>query len=147
MCSSRRISGPHRLPADLAGRMPRSELIDERTEQIHVDGRTFQRTRPANAVLDEEFVRSIGHAGVGMTAGDLNRPPGAFDVRIRLQDLDGEGVWGELVYPSIGLWAGLIQDPVLYREGVRVFNDWLKEEFLDVTGHVVIRGRDLHPLG
>ena len=126
-----------RLPADLAGRMPRSELIDERTEQIHVDGRTFQRTRPANAVLDEEFVRSIGRAGVGMTAGDLNRPPGAFDVRIRLQDLDGEGVWGELVYPSIGLWAGLIQDPVLYREGVRVFNDWLKEEFLDVTGHVV----------
>ena len=116
-----------RLPADLAGRMPRSELIDERTEQIHVDGRTFQRTRPANAVLDEEFVRSIGRAGVGMTAGDLNRPPGAFDVRIRLQDLDDEGVWGELVYPSIGLWAGLIQDPVLYREGVKVFNDWLKE--------------------
>ena len=26
---------------------------------------------------------------------------------------------------------------MLYREGVRVFNDWLKEEFLDVTGRVV----------
>jgi predicted TIM-barrel fold metal-dependent hydrolase len=127
----------NRLPAELAQRMPRSELIDERTELIHVDGRTLQRTRPANAVLDEEFVRSIGRADVGMTAGDLNRPPGAFDVRYRLQDLDQEGVWGELVYPSIGLWAGLIQDPMLYREGVRVFNDWLKEEFLNVTPRVV----------
>jgi predicted TIM-barrel fold metal-dependent hydrolase len=41
------------------------------------------------------------------------------------------------MYPSIGLWAGLIQDPVLYREGVRVFNDWLKEEFLDRTDRIV----------
>ena len=122
-----------RLPEDLARRMPRNELIDERTEVIHVDGRAFQRSRPANATLDEEFVRSIGRAKPGMTAGDLNRPAGAFDPKARLLDLDREGVWGELVYPSIGLWAGLIQDPVLYREGVRVFNDWLKEKFLNLT--------------
>ena len=38
-----------------------------------------------------------------------NRPPGAFDVPVRLRDLDEEGVWGEVVYPSIGLWAGLIR--------------------------------------
>ena len=128
-----------RLPPDLAARMPRSEAIDDRTELVHVDGRTIERRKPFSPTVDEDFIETIGRKGVtaGMTAGALNRPPGAFDVRLRLQDLDGEGVWGELVYPSIGLWAGLIQDPVLYREGVRVFNDWLKEAFLDVTPRVV----------
>ena len=50
----------------------------------------------------------------------MGRPPGAYDVQLRLKDLDEEGVWGEIVYPSIGLWNGLIKDPVLYRDGVRV---------------------------
>jgi predicted TIM-barrel fold metal-dependent hydrolase len=66
-------------------------------------------------------------------ASGFGRPPGAFDVHLRLKDLDEEGVWGEIVYPSIGLWNGLIKDPVLYRDGVRVVNDFLKETYLDVT--------------
>jgi predicted TIM-barrel fold metal-dependent hydrolase len=126
-----------RLPAGMAARLPRTEPVDERTELIHVDGRTFRRTRAANAKLDEEFVRTLGRAQVGMTTSELNRPPGAFEVQARLKDLDQEGVWGEVMYPSIGLWAGLILDPVLYREGVRVFNDWLKEQFLDATDRIV----------
>ena len=62
-----------------------------------------------------------------------SRPPGAHDVQLRLKDLDDEGIWGEIVYPSIGLWNGMIKDPALYREGVRVLNDYLKETYLDVT--------------
>ncbi len=128
-----------RLPADLAVRMPRSETIDDRTERIHVDGRSFERSKPTSVAVDEDYLRAIGRSGmeVGMAAGELSRPPGALDVRIRLRDLDQEGVWGELVYPSIGLWAGLIGDPLLYREGVRVFNDWLEETFLEVTSRLV----------
>jgi predicted TIM-barrel fold metal-dependent hydrolase len=124
-----------RMPRDLAERMPRSELVDERTEVVHVDGRTVERRRPVVVPADADWLEIMGRPGatVGMPAGELNRPPGATDVRLRLEDLDREGVWGELVYPSIGLWVGLIQDPVLYREGVRAFNDWLKESFLDVT--------------
>jgi predicted TIM-barrel fold metal-dependent hydrolase len=128
-----------RLSSGLAERMPRTEDVDDRTELVHVDGRSFQRHKPVNPVIDKDFARTIGRTGLeaGMNARDLNRPPGAFDVRVRLQDLDREGVWGELVYPSIGLWAGLIRDPVLYREGVRVFNDWLKETLLDATPRLV----------
>jgi predicted TIM-barrel fold metal-dependent hydrolase len=128
-----------RMPPALAERMPRTEDIDQRTEVVHVDGRSFERHKPMNPKVDEEYVRTLGRDGTapGMSARELNRPPGAFDVRIRLGDLDQEGVWGELVYPSIGLWAGLIRDPVLYREGVKVFNDWLKETFLDVTPRAV----------
>ena len=31
--------------------------------------------------------------------------------RQRLKDLDEEGIWGEVMYQSIGLWSSLIEDP------------------------------------
>src|SRR5262249_35384010 len=72
-----------------------------------------------------------------MRALDLFRPPGSWDVQDRLLDLDGEGIWAEIVYPSLGLWTGLIKDPLLYREGVKVANDWLHETFIRVTDRCV----------
>jgi predicted TIM-barrel fold metal-dependent hydrolase len=132
-----------RMPADMAARMPRSEKIDERTERVHIDGRSFERKIGLNPVMTEEDLELAGavsegsafrKAGVRFSdASGFGRPPGAFDVHLRLKDLDEEGVWGEIVYPSIGLWNGLIKDPVLYRDGVRVVNDFLKETYLDVT--------------
>jgi predicted TIM-barrel fold metal-dependent hydrolase len=125
------------MPADMAERMPRSERVDETHEIVHIDGRSMKRRLPYNPVVTEEDLEKAGLVATGREAGmrahDLFRPPGAFDVQLRLKDLDQEGIWGEIVYPSIGLWNGLIKDPVLYREGVKVANDWLKETFIDVT--------------
>jgi predicted TIM-barrel fold metal-dependent hydrolase len=125
------------MPAAMAERMPRSERVDESTEIVHIDGRSMKRRLPYSPVVTEEDLDKAGLKATGREAGmkahDLFRPPGAFDVQLRLKDLDQEGVWGEIVYPSIGLWNGLIKDPVLYREGVKVANDWLKETFIDVT--------------
>jgi predicted TIM-barrel fold metal-dependent hydrolase len=138
-----------RLPAALAARMPRSERIDEKTEVVHIDGRSFTRRLPYNPTITEEYLEDAGLKGTGLEAGtrmrdgarDVSgvkgRPPGTWNVHVRLQDLDQEGVWGEVVYPSVGLWNGLIRDPVLYREGARAANDWLKESFLDVTSRSV----------
>jgi predicted TIM-barrel fold metal-dependent hydrolase len=110
---------------------------------VHIDGRSFERKIGLNPVMTEEDLKLAGavsegsvfrQAGVRFSeASGFGRPPGAFDVKLRLKDLDEEGVWGEIVYPSIGLWNGLIKDPVLYRDGVRVVNDFLKETYLDVT--------------
>ena len=127
-----------RMPADLAARMPHSERIDERTERVHIDGRSFERKIGINPVLSDEDMERAGAntswRKAGMRFSEVqNRPPGAHDVQLRLQDLDDEGIWGEIVYPSIGLWNGMIKDPVLYREGVRVLNDYLKETYLDFT--------------
>jgi predicted TIM-barrel fold metal-dependent hydrolase len=132
-----------RMPADMAARMPRSEKIDERTERVHIDGRSFERKIGLNPVMTEEDLELAGAASTGSAfrqagvrfseASGFGRPPGAFDVQLRLKDLDEEGIWGEIVFPSIGLWNGLIKDPVLYRDGVRVVNDFLKETYLDVT--------------
>jgi predicted TIM-barrel fold metal-dependent hydrolase len=55
------------------------------------------------------------------------------DASKRLQDLDAEGVWAEVVYPSMGLWNGLIRDPVLAREAARVANDWVASEIQRIS--------------
>jgi predicted TIM-barrel fold metal-dependent hydrolase len=61
------------------------------------------------------------------------RPPGARDVRKRLLDLDEEGIWGEVMYQSIGLWSSLIEDPQLIREAAHAENEWLVSEIQDVA--------------
>jgi predicted TIM-barrel fold metal-dependent hydrolase len=106
------------LPKSLADRAPRSER-DGEWEVIHVDGQVIRRRVPL--VREGEFK--------GLTSWELvHRAPGARDVGLRLKDLDQEGIWGELVYPSIGMWNQMIQDPVLAREMVRTANDWSMAE-------------------
>ena len=109
------------LPKDLADRMPRSVRDpDGSKETVHIDGEVIVRPLP-KPLKDGEFK--------GETIATLaNRPPGAGDVRLRLQDLDSEGVWGEVVFPSLGMWANLIRDPVLVAEGSRALNDWAMDE-------------------
>jgi predicted TIM-barrel fold metal-dependent hydrolase len=103
------------LPADLATRMPRSEKDpDGRWETVHVDGQEFRRRLPRPRMLVDPVT--------GATVDE--RAPNANDPVRRLEDLDGEGIWGELVYPSIGIWTSSINDPVLLREGMRAINDW-----------------------
>src|SRR5580658_1082941 len=85
------------LPAKLAERMPRSEKINDHEEIVHVDGKSFKRDLPTHMTKKDRVY--------GMTSSELaSRPPGARDVRARLADLDEEGVWGEVLYPSLGLW-------------------------------------------
>ena len=102
------------LPASLAERMPRSVKDDDGTwETIHVDGQEFRRRMPKVLDMTDEQGRTV-----------LERAPGANDKELRLRDLDGEGVWAELVYPSIGIWMSSIRDPDLLAAGARVVNDW-----------------------
>jgi predicted TIM-barrel fold metal-dependent hydrolase len=116
------------LPRELAERAPRSE-VDGEFENVYVDGEVLRRRRPT-PVREGEFK--------GMRITELgSRPPGARNVRARLADLDEEGVWGEVVYPSLGLWLGLVKDPVLFREGVKVANVWAASEIMGVTPRLV----------
>jgi hypothetical protein len=47
------------------------------------------------------------------------RAPGANDKALRLLDLDQEGVWAELIYPSLGIWTSSIRDPLLLSAGAK----------------------------
>jgi hypothetical protein len=103
------------MPPALSERMPRSER-EGGWETVYVDGQVIRRRLP-KLMTEGEFA--------GMTATDITyRVPGSRDATLRLKDLDQEGVWGELIFPSLGFWTRDIQDPELVREGTKVLNDW-----------------------
>jgi predicted TIM-barrel fold metal-dependent hydrolase len=104
-----------RMPAPLAERMPRSVKDDDgKWETLYIDGESFRRRMPSKPLVDEE-------------GNEDRRAEGAHDPVRRLADLDEEGIWAELIYPSISIWNTSLKDPVLLREGVRVLNDWTLE--------------------
>jgi predicted TIM-barrel fold metal-dependent hydrolase len=102
------------LAPALAARMPRSTFDLERgIETIEVDGQTFERRIPRAFNLRD-------HEGHGIR----DRVARGNDPVLRLEDLDQEGIWAELIYPSIGFWMSSIHDPELLAAGCRAINDW-----------------------
>jgi predicted TIM-barrel fold metal-dependent hydrolase len=114
------------LPPALAERMPRSvKSPDGARETVYIDGESFERVLP-RPIEEGEFA--------GETIVTLSmRPPGSGNTHERLKDLDGEGVWGEVTYPSLGMWTHMIKDPVLVREGCKAVNDWALAAIQDVA--------------
>ncbi|CAM3129303.1 amidohydrolase family protein [Mycobacterium colombiense] len=98
-----------RLPKRLADRAPRTER-GEKYEIAYVDGQ--QISRQLNDFMD------------------AMRPPGFKDLTIRLQDLDQEGVWCQLAFPSAGFWTVNINDPELARAVARAWNEWAHDDFM-----------------
>jgi predicted TIM-barrel fold metal-dependent hydrolase len=107
------------LPAPLAERMPRSERVSDEEEVIHVDGQTFTHRLPqvSKASKGRPSMSELSH-----------RPPGARDLKARVKDLDDEGIWGEVIYSSLGLWEGMIKDRALIRAAAFAQNEWKASE-------------------
>jgi predicted TIM-barrel fold metal-dependent hydrolase len=117
------------LPQDLRERMPRSVKSEDGTsETVYVDGRTLTRDLPRIGVVQ---------GAKGRTLVQALQAPGAFDMNVRRNDLDDEGIWGEVIYPSIGMWNSMITDPVLIREAVKVTNDWCASVQQESVRHVM----------
>ena len=102
------------LPARLADLVPRAEKDpDGQWETVHIDGMSFRRKLPT--MKAKEFIEAS------------NRAPGARDIELRMKDLDQEGIWNELVFPSLGMWSSSFRTPEVLREALRVSNDWAYE--------------------
>jgi len=108
------------LPPSLAERMPWSEKVGDNEEIVHVDGQSFRRSLP-------KLMSKKGADGLNIVELS-SRPAGSRDVRARIKDLDEEGVWAEVIYPSLGLWQNMIKDPVLVKEATRAENEWMVSE-------------------
>ena len=104
------------LPERLAARAPRSEKTD-RYEDVHIDGRLIHRQLAA-------FTEST-------------RPPGAGDLDIRMKDLDDEGVWGQLVFPSMAMWLYTLDEPVLAQATIAAYNDWAADVVMGKSARLV----------
>jgi predicted TIM-barrel fold metal-dependent hydrolase len=112
------------LPARLAELVPRSEKDpDGLWETVHVDGQSFRRRLPN--IKAQEFLAASEKA------------PGSRDLDLRLTDLDGEGIWAEVVFPSLGMWASSFRTPEVLREAMRVSNDWAADAIMAKTKRYV----------
>lgn len=114
-----------RLPKRLADLTPKSEKDpDGEYETVHVDGQSFRRKLPTSAAV--QFVE------------DSRKAKGITDARARLDDLDQEGVWGEVIFPSLGMWASTFRTPELLRACMRASNEWALEEIVPVSDRYVV---------
>lgn len=115
------------LPEHIHERMPRSEMSDDGTiETIYIDGQTFTRQLPVISPGDRERKRPVTRAMPKDTDEEelVRRHMAANDAALRLKDLDQEGVWAEVIYPSLGIWQFNIRTPEVAAAGARVANEF-----------------------
>ena len=118
------------LPPAVAERMPRSvKDPDGAWETIYVDGSSFRRKMPTGA--RNKWVN--GKTVLEMSEGS----EGIRDVRLRMTELDDQGVWAEVCYPSLGLWQTLIKNRELAIAGAQAINDWSHSEILSYSPRLV----------
>lgn len=118
------------LPEHIRERMPRSVKDPSGSfETISIDGREFRRELPKPRPGHEPKKGSFGGITARPKGSDeqeyITRVIGANDPASRLKDSDDEGVWAEVIYPSLGIWAFNIRTPEVAREGARVINEFM----------------------
>lgn len=114
-----------RLPKQLADLTPISEKdADGEYETVHVDGMSFRRKLPTSA--QAAFL------------AESRKAQGIRDARARLADLDQEGVWGEVIFPSLGMWNSTFRTPELLKACMRASNEWALEEIAPVSPRYVV---------
>ncbi|GAA3137868.1 hypothetical protein GCM10020255_013520 [Rhodococcus baikonurensis] len=104
---------------------PKSEKDpDGEYETVSVDGQTFRRKLPTSAAV--EFL------------AETRKAVGIRDAKARLIDLDEEGVWGEVIFPSLGMWSSTFRTPELLKACMRASNEWALEELVPVSERYVV---------
>jgi predicted TIM-barrel fold metal-dependent hydrolase len=97
---------------------------------------------------DGESVRPVGlTATAGMSALDVapvgatyeTMRPGSFDTTARLADMDIDGIWLQVLYPSVTLFGAKVygSDRDLQLACVRAYNDWLTDFCADSDGRLI----------
>src|SRR5215471_15513828 len=109
-----------RLPVSLRDRAPRIADVDGEPRLL-VEGMVPRRMGGGGNTDAEQRDRE--------RAGDGRFRAGGWDPDQRIVDLDEDGVWGEVLYPTIALFAFMIPDPELRWASARAYNDWLAETF------------------
>jgi predicted TIM-barrel fold metal-dependent hydrolase len=59
--------------------------------------------------------------------GEAEERRGGFDPHARIVDMDADGIDAAFLYPSLGLFAGAVEDPGLAAGMCRAYNRWLAD--------------------
>jgi uncharacterized protein len=112
-----------RVPARLRGRAPKVLRTDNGDVWSFDDGK---RLRPLGLTATAGL-SYLQFRAEGLTYDSIR--PGSFDPAARLADLDADGIWAQVLYPSVTL-AGArtyTDDRELQLACVRAYNEWLAE--------------------
>jgi predicted TIM-barrel fold metal-dependent hydrolase len=139
------LTEPHdlwtsRSPAAYRDRVPQVRDVDGRATWV-VDGITLGRAG-ASGVVGRDGVKVPGIAFFSWGIEDVH--PGAHSVPDRLEMMDEQGIWAEILYPNTvgfgGQRFGAVQDPVLRRLTVEIYNDAMAEIQEQSGGRLVPMG-------
>jgi predicted TIM-barrel fold metal-dependent hydrolase len=113
------------MPSRLRDRALRSEIKYEphEVEHIIIDNKlTYWMKRG-------KFLRIAQEDQVD----GFRSPPGHEDPVPRFADMESQGIFGELLIPSTGLWVYLADDPEIAIIHCQIFNDWVHDTFMRVS--------------
>jgi predicted TIM-barrel fold metal-dependent hydrolase len=112
-----------RVPARLKQRAPRVERVEDGEIWVFDEGKEKWPVG-LTAVAGLSFLE---YRPIGITYATMR--PGSFEVKARLADMDADGIFAQVLYPSVTLRGARIysQDRELQTACVRAYNEWLAE--------------------
>ncbi|MCU1375196.1 MAG: amidohydrolase [Actinomycetia bacterium] len=125
------VEHPHvwsdRLPAAMQDAGPRVVYNDQGVQQW-----LFEGAPAGNLALNAVAGKDPTELGMDPVTFDEMRP-GCFDPKVRLDDMDTDGVWGQANFPNFPGFAGtvlsLAKDKALAVECVKAYNDFVLDEW------------------
>ena len=111
-----------RMPKRLHGSAP--HLVHEKT----ADWWHLQDTRLFSVTGGTEVGKRFDDmSNLRMESRYKDVRPGGYDPRAKLKDMDLDGVWGEVIYPTLGLTLWRVRDGKLLSLVSRYYNDWVAD--------------------
>src|SRR5215475_10098354 len=105
-------------------RRPRFVIDDNGKERLTVEGKLLGNPRGIGSL------GSVGARQGIVKPGSLKYAEGrkgGFDPHARIVDMDADGIDAAFLYPSLGLFAGAVEDPGLAAGMCRAYNRWLAD--------------------
>lgn len=122
-----RMPGEDALTAKVAGKTVTLKTSGKPTQQWKYEDRVY-----TNIGLNAVAGRPLDQYGVDPVRFD-DMLPGCYDPVARLADMDLDGVWGSLNFPSFARFACTVfldgKDRDLALLGVQAYNDWMLDEW------------------
>src|SRR5437868_4051045 len=103
-------------------RRPRFVIDENGKERLSVEGKLLGNPRG---------IGSLGAVGVRQGTVKLDSlkyaegKKGGFDPHARIVDMDADGIDAAFLYPSLGLFAGAVEDSALAAAMCRAYDRWL----------------------
>src|ERR1051326_6127393 len=91
-------------------RRPRFVIDENGKERLSVEGKLLGNPRGMGSLGCVGVRQGIGKAGTSKYAEGRK---GGFDPHARIVDMDADGIDAAFLYPSLGLFAGAVEDPGL----------------------------------